>query len=83
MRPDALLPRAQVRSLSRLRGRQRRPTAAVLKNADAKHRLWVRVSPQVTLPEGREPPPAALFERVDLPRKRERWSELAARVNQS
>jgi hypothetical protein len=37
----------------------------------------VGVSPRVTLFVGRKPPPAALFERVDLPRKRERWSEAA------
>jgi hypothetical protein len=34
----------------------------------------VGVSPRDKLVEWRDfPPPAALFERVDLPRKRERW----------
>jgi hypothetical protein len=38
-----------------------------------RERVGVGVSPRVTLPEWREfPPPAALFERRDLPRKRER-----------
>jgi hypothetical protein len=36
-------------------------------------RAGVGVHPRVTLIEWREPPPAALFERSDLPRKRERW----------
>src|SRR5882757_9175215 len=40
-------------------------------------RVGVGVSPRVIL--WREPSPAALFERVDLPRKRERCSEFAAR----
>jgi hypothetical protein len=35
-------------------------------------RVGERVSPRATLPKRREPSPAALFERVDLSRKRER-----------
>ena len=42
-------------------------------------RVGVGVPPRVTLFVAREPPPAALFERSDLPRKRERCTEFAAR----
>ena len=41
-------------------------------------RAGVGVPLQVGLFVGREPPPAALFERRDLPRKRERCTEFAA-----
>src|SRR5690242_20728258 len=55
--------RATLRSLSRLRGR-----------------AGVGVSPRFTLPPWREfPPRAALHERSDLPRKRERWSSVPRR----
>jgi hypothetical protein len=46
-------------------------------------RAGVGVSPRVALLELREPPPAALFERSDLPRKRERCTEFAAEPIQS
>ena len=62
----ALLPRAQARSLSRLRGR-----------------AGVGVPPQSMFSVRREPSPAALFERVDLSRKRERCTDLAACLNPS
>ncbi|TQF40966.1 hypothetical protein UNPF46_08790 [Bradyrhizobium sp. UNPF46] len=51
-----------LRSLSRLRGRA---GVGVLPRRDCS-RPWQEISKR------REPPPAALFERVDLPRKRER-----------
>ena len=40
-------------------------------------RVGVGVPPRVRPFELKEPPPAALFERVDLPRKRERCTEHA------
>jgi hypothetical protein len=43
----------------------------------------VGVSPHDEPSKWREPPPAALFERSDLPRKRERCTEFAARPIQS
>jgi hypothetical protein len=43
-----------------------------------RERVGERVSPPGRLPKGIEPSPAALFERIDLSRKRERCREPVA-----